>query len=93
MTRENKQGRRDGERGIWQRRFWEHVIRDERDLTNHIAYTHYHPVKHGLVKEIDDWPATAVALSAYDQSPRLIVPPTADRLRSVVAPMETRQPF
>ena len=50
------QGRRDGERGIWQRRFWEHVIRDERDLANHIAYTHYNPVKHGLVKDMDDWP-------------------------------------
>ena len=43
-------------RGIWQKRFWEHQIRDERDLQNHINYIHYNPVKHGLVKDIDAWP-------------------------------------
>ena len=42
-------------RGIWQKRFWEHQIRDERDLQNHIDYIHYNPVKHGLVKDIDEW--------------------------------------
>jgi putative transposase len=36
-----------GERGIWQRRYWEHVIRDDHDLARHIAYTHFNPVKHG----------------------------------------------
>jgi len=35
-----------GERGIWQRRFWEHTIRDERDLQRHIDYVHYNPIKH-----------------------------------------------
>ncbi|MCK5270179.1 MAG: transposase [Sedimentisphaerales bacterium] len=44
------------ERGIWQRRFWEHQIRDEKDLQRHVDYTHYNPVKHGLVKELEDWP-------------------------------------
>lgn len=49
------QGRR-GERGIWQSRFWEHAIRDERDLEAHVAYIHNNPVKHGLVAHPDDWP-------------------------------------
>ena len=44
------------EAGIWQRRFWEHRIRDERDLQNHIFYTYYNPVKHGLVAQVCDWP-------------------------------------
>ncbi|MEQ1651965.1 MAG: transposase [Hyphomicrobium sp.] len=45
-----------GERGIWQRRFWEHYIRDERDRRNHIAYCYYNPVKHKLVTSPRDWP-------------------------------------
>ena len=49
-------GRRPGERGIWQRRYWEHVITDEDDLSAHIDYIHYNPVKHGLVHTMDDWP-------------------------------------
>ena len=38
------------EKGIWQRRFWEHLIRDQEDLRRHVEYIHYNPVKHGLVK-------------------------------------------
>lgn len=45
-----------GERGIWQRRFWEHVIRDERDFERHADYIHYNPVKHGLVRTVAEWP-------------------------------------
>ena len=45
-----------GERGIWQRRFWEHVIRDERDYDRHVDYIHYNPVKHGHVTKVADWP-------------------------------------
>ncbi|MDD2724345.1 MAG: transposase [Methylovulum sp.] len=45
-----------GERGIWQRRFWEHVIRDDADYAAHIDYCHINPVKHGLVKQVSDWP-------------------------------------
>ena len=45
-----------GERGIWQRRFWEHAIRDERDYTNHLDYIHYNPVKHGHSERVADWP-------------------------------------
>lgn len=49
-------GRRTGERGVWQRRFWEHVITDTDDLAAHIAYVRANPVKHRLVAEIDEWP-------------------------------------
>ncbi len=45
-----------GERGIWQRRFWEHLIRDETDLQAHMDYVHFNPVRHGLVKRVVDWP-------------------------------------
>jgi putative transposase len=44
-----------GERGIWQRRYWEHTIRDEEDYARHIDYVHINPVKHGLVKRVCDW--------------------------------------
>jgi len=47
---------RKGEVCIWQRRFWEHQIRDERDLQHHVDYIHYNPVKHGLVQDLEDWP-------------------------------------
>jgi putative transposase len=40
---------------FWQKRFWDHVIRDERDLENHLHYIHYNPVKHGLVADPGDW--------------------------------------
>lgn len=45
-----------GERGIWQRRYWEHLIRDERDFNSHMDYIHINPVKHGLVPCVADWP-------------------------------------
>jgi putative transposase len=45
-----------GERGVWQRRFWEHVIRDQRDFNTHCDYLHYNPVKHGHVTRVADWP-------------------------------------
>ncbi|HZQ13067.1 MAG TPA: transposase [Pseudolabrys sp.] len=44
------------EKGIWQRRYWEHAIRDEADLARHIDYIHFNPVKHGLVSRVCDWP-------------------------------------
>ena len=43
------------ERGIWQRRFWEHLIRDEADYQAHMDYIHYNPVKHGWVERVKDW--------------------------------------
>mgnify|MGYP003415005535 FL=1 len=45
-----------GERRVWQRRYWEHLIRDEDDWRRHVAYIHYNPVKHGLVARAADWP-------------------------------------
>jgi putative transposase len=45
-----------GERGIWQRRYWEHTIRDENDFPHHIDYVRINPVKHGLVTRVRDWP-------------------------------------
>ena len=45
-----------GERGIWQRRYWEHTIRDERDYAAHVDYVHVNPFKHGLVTRVRDWP-------------------------------------
>jgi len=45
-----------GERGIWQRRFWEHLIRDDRDYARHVEYCYINPVKHGLVRRVRDWP-------------------------------------
>lgn len=51
------QGRENqNERSIWQRRFWEHTLRDDRDRERHIDYIHYNPVKHGHVSRVVDWP-------------------------------------
>ncbi len=44
------------EKGIWQRRYWEHVIRDDNDLARHVDYIHFNPVKHGYVSRVADWP-------------------------------------
>ena len=44
------------EAGLWQRRFWEHRIRDEQDLRRHLDYLHWSPVRHGLVQQVVDWP-------------------------------------
>ena len=41
---------------VWQRRFWEHLIRDETDLRRHVEYIHYNPVKHGLTASPKEWP-------------------------------------
>ena len=45
-----------GERGIWQRRYWEHTLRDEADWQRHMDYIHYNPVKHKYVGQVADWP-------------------------------------
>lgn len=50
VSRKNKR-----ERGIWQRRFWEHFIRDEADYLHHVNYIHYNPVKHGYVLKPTGW--------------------------------------
>jgi REP-associated tyrosine transposase len=48
--------RPNGEHGLWQRRFWEHTIRDETDFARHVDYIHFNPVKHKLVARVRDWP-------------------------------------
>lgn len=59
------------EKGIWQRRFYEHHIRNEQDLNNHLNYIHYNPVKHGLVSRPKDWQFSTfykyVQMGFYDE--------------------------
>ena len=66
FTRYLKQGGKDiprglsrlryHERGIWQRRYWEHTVRDEEDLKRCVDYVHWNPKKHGHVNNVRDWP-------------------------------------
>jgi len=49
-------GLRKGERGIWQRGYWEHTIRDDRDYAAHMDYIHFNPVRHGFTEALTDWP-------------------------------------
>jgi putative transposase len=46
----------NGDLILWQRRFWEHTIRDEGDFARHVDYIHFNPVKHGYVRRVADWP-------------------------------------
>ena len=48
--------KRQAERGIWQRRYWEHTIGDDTDFARHVDYIHINPVKHGYVTRVRDWP-------------------------------------
>lgn len=52
--------RTKGERGIWQRRFWEHLITGEEDLQRHMDYVYFNPVKHGYAKRASDWPYSSI---------------------------------
>lgn len=54
---------RKREAGIWQRRYWEHTIRDDQDYAAHIDYIHFNPVKHGLVVRPADWPYSTFSRS------------------------------
>ena len=60
------------ERTVWQRRFWEHAIRDEEDWRRHVDYIHYNPVKHGLVSRPGEWAwssfGNAVSKGWYEES-------------------------
>ena len=51
---------RKHEQAIWQRRFWEHRIRDEADFANHVQYIHHNPVKHGYAQQPEDWPFSSI---------------------------------
>jgi len=56
----NNSRRRRRERGIWQRRYWEHQIRDEEDLSRHVDYIHINPVKHGYTNSAVQWPYSSI---------------------------------
>ena len=56
VERLSERRRRKSERGIWQRRYWERLIRDEADYRFHFDYIHYNPVKHGHATTAADWP-------------------------------------
>ena len=63
---------RRGERAIWQRRYWEHLIRVDRDYQRHFDYIHFNPLKHGHVQRVVDWPYSsfhrAVCMGLYPQN-------------------------
>jgi len=54
---------RKREAGIWQRRYWEHTIRDDQDYAVHVDYIHFNPVKHGLAAQPADWPFSSFTRS------------------------------
>ena len=56
IAMKTKSQKQRNEGTLWQRRFWEHTIRDERDFNNHCDYIHFNPVKHGLVSAPSEWP-------------------------------------
>ena len=60
-----------GERGIWQRRYWEHTLRDQDDFARHLDYIHLNPVKHRYTPRVQDWPYSSfrrwVRLGAYPE--------------------------
>ena len=62
---------RKGERGVWQRRFWEHQIHDGEDLERHVDYVHFNPVKHAYASRASDWPYSSIHryLQVGDLSP------------------------
>jgi putative transposase len=52
----------NGELALWQRRYWEHTIRDDADYARHVDYIHFNPIKHGLVRRVGDWPYSSFHL-------------------------------
>ena len=69
------------ERNLWQRRYWEHLIRNEQDFATHCDYIHYNPVRHGLCKIPQDWKFSSVhrfiAQGMYPPNRSLIIPTDA----------------
>lgn len=76
--------RRRGEKGIWQRRFWEHVIRDDADFDRHMHVIATAPVQAGLVKKASDWPFGSLAVRKMGLDPSS--PKTTDPVRLVPSP-------
>lgn len=64
--------KRDGRRGVWQAKFWEHAIQDEADFDRHFDYVHYNPVKHGYARCPNEWPWSSfhrwVRQGVYDEN-------------------------
>jgi putative transposase len=58
---------RKRERGIWHRRYWEHMLRDDRDFAAHVDYVHFNPVKHGHARRACDWPHSSFHRYVSDQ--------------------------
>jgi putative transposase len=75
-----------GEAAIWQRRYWEHTIRDEKDYERHFDYIHYNPIKHGLVSKPSDWLYSSfhkyLKLGYYDQDWGCIEPKDFDKIEN-----------
>lgn len=63
---------------LWQRRYWEHQIRNETDFERHMDYLHFNPVKHGLVKDVKDWPYSSfhryLAVGTYAEDWAMVPP-------------------
>ena len=55
-----------GEKQIWQRRFWEHLLRDDEDWRRHMDYIHYNPIRHGYVNNPGDWPQSSFRKAVKD---------------------------
>ena len=78
-------------RGVWQRRFWEHVVRHEQDYIQHCDYIHYNPVKHGLADCPHAWPYSSFARFVAERryaadwcctcEGRQLLPPTFDSVK------------
>jgi putative transposase len=72
LLEQDPRRRARGEQTVWQRRYWEHFIRDERDFVSHVEYIHYNPVRHGLVSAPREWPHSTfsewVARGSYEAS-------------------------
>ncbi len=60
MERRSDSRKKKGERGIWQRRYWEHMIRDDEDYARHVDYIHVNPVKHGHALHPVAWPYSSI---------------------------------
>jgi len=64
---------------VWQDRFWEHTIRDERDMQTHYDYIHYNPVKHGYVASVDQWKWSSIDGEFYDHD----ITPTLEQINAL----------
>jgi putative transposase len=84
-----RQRRARGERGVWQRRFWEHVVRDEGELEALCDYIHYNPVKHGYAARPSEWPWSTfgrfVARGDYEPDWGRTCPGSVEQVSSIVA--------